>query len=243
MITRTRGLMTLNVGQACRVMGFTAPPLDKRILKKRYVELVKKHHPDQHGPNASADHMVIVTEAYKTLGRLLDDGRRGITPSGLSQGNNSSGNNTHNGASSSQNVRDEMEAEAAAFVTPGAPLSMAGWTLPWQRGRTVFSQKQQEQELQEKISSLHDYVRKTRAMEREALARANRAKEELKMSEGSHGFTAEHFEEIRRLQQRNPSWVIKRKPLIVLIWNYYRKRLSLTLRDWWDAVQYVFLGR
>ncbi|ORC86919.1 chaperone protein DNAJ [Trypanosoma theileri] len=240
MITRTRALMSLNVGQACRVMGFTAPPLDKRILKKRYVELVKKHHPDQHGPNASADRMVIVTEAYKTLGRLLDDGRRGRAPSDLSQGTHTSSGNIHN---NNKSARDEMEAEAAAFVAPGAPLSMAGWTLPWQRGRTVSSQKLQEQELQKEVSSLHEYVRKTRAIERELLARADRAKAELKMSEGSHGFTAKHFEEIRRMQQRDPSWALKRKPLIVLIGKYYRKRLSVALSRWWDAVQYVFLGR
>ncbi|KEG10935.1 chaperone protein DNAJ [Trypanosoma grayi] len=222
-------------------MGFAAPPLDKRILKKRYVELAKKHHPDQSGPEASVDRMASVTEAYKTLQHLLEDGRRGVS-SFNSRRSHTSGGGGGSSSDGGGNSRDDMRAEAASFVAPGATLSMAGWTLPWQRGPTTSARREKERHLREEATSLYNYVKQVRALEREDAAREARLKAEMKSSEGSHGFTAEHFEETRRMQQRDVPWRAQRESLLRLWWRYHRQRLSKAPRRWWNAARYVLLG-
>ncbi|PBJ77967.1 hypothetical protein BCY84_05374 [Trypanosoma cruzi cruzi] len=236
MLTSSRCLMSLGISQACRIMGFAAPPVEKRMLKRRYVELVQKHHPDQGGPGASAERMASVTEAYKTLQRLLDDGRhRRVTLS-------STQHNGHNG-SSSRNDQDDMNMQAASFVAPGVALSTSGWTLPWQRGRTKSSRQEQERQLHEHATSLFDFLKRIRAMEREELARAERLKSELKSSEGSHGFTVEHFEEMRSMQKQTASWTRRRHSLPLLIWRYHRERLARAPKRCWETVRYILFGQ
>ncbi|RNF27181.1 chaperone protein DNAJ [Trypanosoma conorhini] len=233
MFASSRALMSLGISQACRVMGLAAPPVDKRTLKRRYIELAKKHHPDQSGPAASTDRMASITEAYRTLQQLLADGR---------QGRGSPRARQHDGATSSSG-QDDMHVEAAAFVAPGVALSTSGWTLPWQRGRTTSSRREQERKLCEDASSIFDFLRRIRAMEREEAVHAERVRSELKSSEGSHGFTVEHFEELRRMQQQRAPWARQRRSRLRLIWKYQRERLARAPKRCWDAARYVFLGQ
>ncbi|RNF04605.1 chaperone protein DNAJ [Trypanosoma rangeli] len=226
--------MSLSISQACRVMGFTAPPVDKRTLKWRYIELAKKHHPDQSGPAASADRMASVTEAYKTLQQLLANAQQGR---GTLRARQHSGDTRSNSSG-----QDGMHVEAASFVAPGVALSTSGWTLPWQRSRTTSSCREQERQLREDASSIFDFLRRIRAMEREEAALAERMKSELKASEGSHGFTVEHFGEVWRMQQRSAPWTRRRHSRLHLIWKYQWERLAGAPKRCWDAILYVIFG-
>ncbi|ESL11499.1 hypothetical protein TRSC58_00749 [Trypanosoma rangeli SC58] len=234
MFAGSRSLMSLGISQACRVMGFTSPPVDKRTLKRRYIELAKKHHPDQSGPAASADRMASVTEAYKTLQQLLANAQQGRGTLRARQHSDDTRNNSSG--------QDDMHVEAASFVAPGVALSTSGWTLPWQRGRTTSSRREQERQLCKNASSIFDFLRRIRAMEREEAVFAERVKSELKSSEGSHGFTVEHFGELWRMQQRSAPWTRRRHPRLRLIWKYQRERLAGAPKRCWDAVRFVILG-
>lgn len=235
MFAGSRRRMCVTIGQACRAMGFAAPPVDRRTLRKRYIELAKKHHPDQSGPEASADRMVSVTEAYRTLRKLLDDGQRPATAMGARGGHGSSGGGGGGNAG-------DMGTVAASFVAPGVSLSTSGWTLPWQRSRTKSSREELERQLREETSSLYDYVRRVRAMEGEERKRAGRIKAEMKYSEGSHGFAAEHFDKIRRMQKRDVPWALSHSSLPRLVWKYYSQRLRRASGRWRDAVRYILYG-
>ena len=58
-------------GRAFAVMGLE-PPLTLEQLKRRYKELVKKHHPDANGGDRGAEERLkSINEAYTTLRRLL----------------------------------------------------------------------------------------------------------------------------------------------------------------------------
>ncbi len=58
-------------GRALAVMGLD-PPLTLEQLKRRYKELVKKHHPDANGGDRGAEERLkSINEAYTTLRRLL----------------------------------------------------------------------------------------------------------------------------------------------------------------------------
>jgi len=58
-------------GRALAVMGLD-PPLTLDLLKRRYKELVKKHHPDANGGDRGAEERLkSINEAYTTLRRFL----------------------------------------------------------------------------------------------------------------------------------------------------------------------------
>lgn len=64
------------ISAACRNLKFTAPPSNKKVLKKRFLELAKEHHPDRakaKGLNVdlATKKMASLTESYKTLQQVI----------------------------------------------------------------------------------------------------------------------------------------------------------------------------
>ncbi|CBH13481.1 chaperone protein DNAj, putative [Trypanosoma brucei gambiense DAL972] len=237
MFTYSTFLRSVSVGQACRLMGFAAPPIERRVLRRRYVELVKKHHPDNNGPESSAEVMANITAAYKTLQCLAGKQKEAM------RGNNVDRSDT---PSTGGGGREEMEVVAASFVVPGAPLSMANWDLPWQRGKTTTQKRKQEKDeqlLREGSTSLFEYVALARALEKRRGAQAERIAAALRSSEGSHGFGSGYFEQLHLQQRRDSPWVVKRKPLFILVCAYYRLRLVSAWWRWLAGLRYVVMGR
>ncbi|KAG8345607.1 hypothetical protein ERJ75_001326900 [Trypanosoma vivax] len=245
MLSRTCSRLHLSVAQACSVMGFDAPPLERKALRRRFVELVKKHHPDGDGPGSSGEHMIRVTEACQTLQRLLDCQQRAagvcVSSSGVHPGGG--GISTFTSGTPSRRGSDYMRREAASFVAPGVPLSVSSCVLPWQRGKT--RKARQRERLQEDAASLCEFVRLVRASEREEWANSKRVDAALRSSEGSHGFTCDHFETVHRTGRRwRGTWCRnRRRPLPMLIWVYYRRKLRMCFVRCWAATRFIVSGQ
>nr|CCC92203.1 putative chaperone protein DNAj [Trypanosoma congolense IL3000] len=238
MFGSSRWWCCMSVGRACQIMDFTAPPVDRAVLKRRYVELVKKCHPDNNGPESSAEAMINLTKACKTLQRLLDNQNTGMP-------HNISRNHAADLSSNGRTHREEVEEVAASFVAPGTPLSMAGWDLPWQRCRTTTQAQRLEKEDQKLCNgagSLMEYVTLARAQDRRRKSHAESVASHLKSSEGSHGFNSQHFEQMFGIFGYDQRVAFRRRSLMRLVCSYYHKRL---LRAWSrgkSALRYIVTG-
>ena len=145
------------IRDACSTLGFSAPPHDRRELKKRFLELAKKYHPDR--PGGSAVKMTRLNQAYAMLKKLQDNGCRSPR----------NGSTSGDGPGSSTDIDING---APSFVVPGVNVSTSEMWLPWQR--QAMGRVEAKGPLA--FDSLYRFVKHSRYMERrkqEELAKAN----------------------------------------------------------------------
>lgn len=254
-------------------MGFHAPPKDRKQLRARFIKLAKEYHPDQN-TCVEADttkRMVEITEAYKILKELLDTsggGSRGPHARDIHSSVNAMQRRRTHGGGGDASVEEEV---AASFVVPGASLSLYGFTLPWQRMSVRSKTEEAMNRLEKSMDmSFSDYVSAVRAVEKERRHREEARKRDARMSEGSHGFTAEYFEQLNEARQAlhgghrregyeegrtgerrggSDSSLGRRASTsaIPLAFRFYGKRLSWALcgipRRTWDAFRFIVFGQ
>ncbi|CAD2222599.1 chaperone protein DNAJ [Angomonas deanei] len=221
----------MSIKAACDTMDFKVPPNNKKDLKTRFIHLAKERHPDQnHNSDAATTDMVRLTEAYKTLKKVIEEG---VATRPVVKAEGATG--------------EDMESVARSFVVPGSSVSLRGFTLPWQRAPTRTASTAAAEELLSTSTSFTTYVSGIRQAAADRRRREERIDKDAARSEGSHGFTAEHFAEMRRMKERmrvehpsdeeaylstqGTSWVR-------LTWRYYGrkfrcyvKKLPQTIRE------------
>jgi DnaJ-class molecular chaperone len=237
------------IGVACRTLGFQTPPTNKRDLKKRFVQLTKENHPDLHADDekAATERMVQLTQAYACLKKVLEHGvhyRRTAAAAG------SRNDGKVEQCETSARFAEEWEEVAASFQAPGSSISLRGFTLPWQRARSSTVTATMESKIHEPDISFDDFVRFARQLEKDRQRREDRAKDDAAAANGTHGFTAEYFENMQknsaaRRGLSSGSGATSTHVLRLGVFFYGRRLRRLATeapRNAWHTIRYIFLG-
>lgn len=220
-----------SIRDACRVMGFTAPPVCKKELKKRFIELTKRHHPDRGGAESSNQKMMQVTESYKLLRSLLE---KKVHVSGSP----SSSTNHHS--------VDDIRASSASFHAPGFNLSSQGMWLPWQKEPTTHQKAADKRSLTDPLAGGSFATFATEAR-RVAQQEASAHEAAAKSSSGSHGFDGEHFSRQRQMRREAESPLgpssAPTTSLIALAIRYYSARIRQAPQTFFLSLRFIFTGR
>jgi curved DNA-binding protein CbpA len=213
----------MSIREACATFGLAAPPLDRRALKKRFLELAKKHHPDR--PNGSAAKMTKLNAAYSVLKKLqvpkpCDTGGANSTSSGMGP---------------------DAVSGAPDFNIPGVNLSTREMWLPWQREAT----RRKASIGPEACGSLFQFVKHERYMERRAREELEKAAAAASSSSSSSGYTAEHFlrEQHKRINASDGAGGGGRSVgLVALTKRYVVAKIKAMPRMIMSRVRYIVTG-
>ncbi|GET86572.1 hypothetical protein, conserved [Leishmania tarentolae] len=237
----------LPISVACQILGFQAPPTSKHDLRKRFVQLTKECHPDLHADDTkvATAQMVQLTEAYTCLRKLLEHRVQHRQGAGLSSRPSSAATSD----ASARPHEDEWAEVAASFRAPGSSISLRGFALPWQRTTSDSVTSSMETKMREPNVSFSDFVRHMRHLETARQATEKRIREDAPMADGTHGFTAEYFENLQKSETARRGSKLRRLPMVHLITLgvfYYGRRLRNGIaqapRTAWRTLCYVFLG-
>lgn len=213
------------------MLGFTTPPLSKRELRQRFVELTKKHHPDRGGPNASAEKMIAVTESYKLLRGLLE---QNVSPSAMP-------------SPSARSADEDLVKASSSFSTPGFNVSSQHMWLPWQQQPSSHSRHTAAAAADGTTPTT--FVKFASAVRQVARERESQQEAAESRSAGSHGFDAAHFAGQRKLRRAaedaaspsvlsnySTSWA-------VLALRYWAMKLKQLPQNAILSVRYIVSGR
>lgn len=238
------------IGAACRALGFQTPPTNKRDLKKRFIQLTKENHPDLHADNekAATERMVQLTQAYACLKKVLEHGVH-YKANAAARSHRRQKEGTASGESSASHEA-EWEEVAASFRAPGSSLSLRGFTLPWQRATSSTVTASMESKLHEPNVSFHDFVVFARQLEKNRCKKEERIRDDAAMAEGSHGFTAEYFDNTQKNSAARRGLREGSGGSTHVVWLgmfYYGRRLRRMAaeapRNAWHTIRYIVLGQ
>lgn len=191
-------MSTVSIKEACRIFGIahTHHGICRKDLKKRFLELTKKHHPDRHGPDASAEKMRAVLAAYKVL-------RQATSPGGVA----SSTTATTSASSSDPNAPLSQEFQAPSF---GA--SSDGVWLPWQKAASSHVRERQSKLFDDPTAvSYSEFLRGAKQFHERASKEREQREEQLKQNNtqynAAHFAQAQAMRALHQQQWRPRSWV------------------------------------
>lgn len=224
--------MVSTIREACHVLGFTSPPINKQELKKRFVELTKRHHPDRGGVDASGEKMMKIAESYKLLRSLIE--KKVSTVSTEHRDTSTSSRGGHDADA-------DLRAAAMSFDAPGFNVSSQGMWLPWQRQPTS-SQKIADQRILDDPLSAGSFTAFASEARRVLRNDASVHEAAAKASSGSHGFDAAHLERQRRqrLADKGMSWS---SSWISLVMKYYTAKVQQAPQNVIRSIRFVITGR
>ncbi|KPI83152.1 hypothetical protein ABL78_7819 [Leptomonas seymouri] len=234
------------IGVACRTLGFQNPPTNKRDLKKRFITLTKESHPDLHADNekAATERMVQLTQAYACLKKVLEHGVQ--YKASATAGTRAARRPKKNGQPPLH--EEDWEGVATDFRAPGSSISLRGFTLPWQRAASSTATASAASKMLDPNVSFRDFVYAARQLEKDCQRREERVRRDAATADGTHGFTADYFEGIRRdsAARRGLSVGLASTHVARLGARYYGHRLLRFVteapRNTWRSIRYIVLG-
>lgn len=225
----------ISIREACQTLGFPSPPVDKRALKQRFVELTKKHHPDRGGPHASASKMAAVTESYKLLRSILE--MKIGSPGGARLAQASAGQRDGPGS-----FDDKVKAAGSGFSAPAFAVSSEGMWLPWQKAPASSTRMRTEAMFEnptEHADSFVEFATKARTV---ANREANIRKEAAVKGAGSHGFSAAHFD-AQRATREAARGSGRPTSMVMLALAYYKDKVLKAPRAAVRSLRFIITGR
>lgn len=244
MLRQTAPRWSMPIRTACRTLGFAAPPASSAVLRQRFVELTKQHHPDLHAENTAeaTARMVELTQAYACLKKVLR--------TSVQYNHQSSAAAASSASSSPPGAVEEWRTVADTFNAPGSGVSLYGFVLPWQRSRTDQNTAALEAKLNDPKTSFAEYVECIRGIEAVQRRRADQVRRDAPMSDGSHGFDSTYFEKVHAYRDAVNGGRSARTTsirLLALAVIFYgrraRRRLVQAPQSLWKAVRYICLGQ